>query len=218
MNRDIARLTALALILIATFSTVHARRVLLRPPDGYKGVEINGTKFVVGQVYVPQFKDTTELKPYGFRNFEATGSTVYYKKVTAIWPLDTDINSLPDFIVGLNYEKVANEAEMKRVYATSNQELQTRGASIFSNYGTYYNGPVSTTNNYNYGSGYYGGNKSGAPYCSWENDYNPDAYRYRTTTRTNLQPTIIGSYPDNKFLKRKCDCRGYCTHRGRSFR
>lgn len=217
MSRDIARLTALVLILIATFSTVHARRVLLRPPDGYKGVEINGVKYVVGQVYVPQFADTTALKSFGFRGFEATGSTVYYKKVTAIWPLDTDIDSLPDFIVGLNYEKVHSEAEMKRVYAQPEGELQTRGGSIFSNYGTYYNGPVSTTYNYGY-PGLSSSNNTGAPYCSWENDYNPDAYRYRTTTRTNLKPTTIGSYPDNKFLKRKCDCRGYCTHRGRSSR
>lgn len=208
MHRNIARLTALCLILLALISTAEAKRSLLRPPDGYKGVEINGVKYVLGQVYVAQFADTTALKPYGFRGFETMGSSVYYKKVKAIWPLALDYDTLPDLVVGLNYEKVKSEDDMKRAYAQNEGDMNLRGYPTF---GTYYNGPVS----YNNGTQYYGSPYSGgscyrdgrpgsyAPYWAWPHDYNPDAYYYRTTTRTNLKPTTIGAYPSNPSLIRK---------------
>jgi len=220
MNGNITRLTALALILFATLSTASAKRLLLPPPEDYKGVEVNGIKLVVGQVYIPEFADTVRLKDYGFRAFEAMGSSSYYKKVKAVWRLDTDLKALPDWIVGLTYEKARSVQEIERAYKDSEDAAAPERMAGFVNYGYYFNNSgyySSTTINY-YSPGLSRGNTTGAPYCSWENDFNPEAYRYRTTTRTNLGPTTIGSYPDNKFLKRKCDCHGTCIHRGRSFR
>ncbi|MBK6764849.1 MAG: hypothetical protein IPG71_00685 [bacterium] len=206
MHRNIVHLAALFLILLAISSAAHARRALLRPPDRYKGIEINGVKYVVGQVYVAQFTDTSALKPFGFRGFETMGSTVYYKRVKAIWPLDTDYDALPDLVVGLNYEKVANPDDAKQLYMRGGEE-QLRAGPYFTNYGTYYNGPVTYKGAYGStcGSRYYNDGRPGsyAPYWAWPHDYNPEAYRYHTTTRTNLKPTIIGSYPTNKFLQRK---------------
>ncbi len=218
MQTFITRLATIVLILAASMQVAQAKRVLLPPPDGYKGVEVNGIKLVVGQVYVPEFADTTRLKAFGFRAFEAMGSTHNYKKVKAVWPLDTDLHALPEWIIGLTYEKARNVEEIQRAYTNSPGDPQLGGFNV-ENYGSffynsgYYN---STTNNYYSPSGSYN-----PGWCSWENDYSPEAYRYRTTTRTNLKPTEIGSYPDNKFLKRKCSCGVWgCTRHsgGRSFR
>lgn len=210
MSRDIARLTALVLILIATFSTVHAaKRVLLPPPDGYKGVEINGVKYVVGQVYVPQFADTTALKEYGFRSFDAVGSTVYYKKVKAVWPLDTDLRALPDIIVGLTYEKARSVEEMERAYATdAPRRLQREELGIQYNnynYGWMNNGTYNDNRSYQYG---YGHARDCYPSPTSRFNYNEYGYRYNTLSPTLLTPSTIASYPRNKFTRHAWrDCR-----------
>lgn len=212
MKRDIARLTALALILIATFSTASAKRLLLSPPDGYKGVEINGIKYVVGQVYLPLFTDTTELKQYGFRGFEAIGSTSAYKKVKAIWPLDTELSTLPELIIGLTYEKAKNVEEMQKAYATTDPlkvesigQMYTVYGDQISNYGGFvYVAPRYTPAgdpNYrldNYGLigiGSSGGSRSVCP----PNGYYDYGHRYRTHSATNLHPTRIGSMRPSRF-------------------
>lgn len=117
MKTRIGRLIALIIMICAAASVVQARRVLLPPPDGYKGVEIKGTKYVVGQVYIPQFADTTKLKDYGFFGFEALGSTPSYKKVKAVWPLFTDLETLPEWISGLTYEKAKSVQEIEQAYS-----------------------------------------------------------------------------------------------------
>lgn len=202
MNGSIARLTALALMLFATLSTAHAKRLLLPPPDGYKGVEINGIKFVVGQVYVPQYSDTNELKQFGFRGFEAIGSTSNYKKVKAVWPLNTELKELPDWIVGLTYEKARSVEEMEKAYAVKdpgNQKIESVG-TLFNIYGNQYNNyggwmvinephrspgdPNYRLNNYGF---YNDGRRSNHTFNDW-------GIRYRTKSPTNLTPTNLGVY------------------------
>lgn len=214
MNGNIARLTALALILFATLSTASAKRLLLPPPDGYKGVEINGTKFVVGQVYVPQFADTNELKQFGFRGFEAVGSTSAYKKIKAIWPLDTELKNLPDWIVGLTYEKARSIEEMQQAYSIDKPQPQRfdNVETLFNVYGDQYNnygGNMFITPRYsapgdpNYRLNNYGHDNSSRHYRSNStmNDY---GVRYYTRTPTLLTPTNIGVYSGHRYNRYGC--------------
>jgi len=209
MKHHITRLATIILILMAGVQVAQAgKRLLLPPPEDYKGVEVNGVKLVVGQVYVPTFADTVKLKEYGFRGFEAMGSSSNYKKVKAVWRLDTDLKALPDWVIGLTYEKARSVAEIERAYQNSEGNDSPERVAGFTNYGYYFNNSGyynNTTNNYYGGRGYYSDGSPGtwAPYWAWPHDYNPDAYRYRTTSRTNLRPTEIGSYPGNPYLRRK---------------
>jgi hypothetical protein len=223
MKTRIGRLTALIILICAAVSVVQARRVLLPPPDGYKGVEIKGTKYVVGQVYIPQFADTTSLKEFGFFGFEALGSTPNYKKVKAIWPLFTDLQTLPEWISGLTYEKAKSVQEIEHAYSNRPKPDENMpecyydvNGNLIYNYGYMNVAPPSSVygdHNYrlrNYGAQGYrsyngcdGSSGTWAPYWTWPHDYNPEAYRYRTTTRSKLSPTEIGAYPTNKALKRK---------------
>ncbi|MBL0062382.1 MAG: hypothetical protein IPP40_13080 [bacterium] len=223
MTGNITRLTALALILFATLSTASAKRLLLPPPDGYKGVEIHGTKYVVGQVYVPEFADTTQLIQYGFRGFEAIGSTSTYKKVKAIWPLNVDLKGLPDWVVGLTYEKARSVEEMEQAYSSTKQPQNIdRLETLYNIYGDQFNNygglmyiapryaapgdPNYRLNNYGSSSG--GGSsrgsyRAGCPPTS----YNEYGYRYRTNTPTLLTPSTIGSTPRNHFVRPNYRCR-----------
>lgn len=211
MKNNIRSLTTLLIILFATLSIANAaKRLLLPPPDGYKGVEISGTKYVVGQVYVPQFADTNELKQFGFRGFDAVGSTVYYKKVKAIWPLDTDLKTLPDLIVGLTYEKARNVNEMEQAYssdAPKYNSCETIGVQYMNyNYGTMYNGNV-TYNNYGGGGGAYCRSRSSYNCVTPLSNYNDYGYRYKTNSPTLLTPSRIGSTPKNRFVRYNSYCR-----------
>lgn len=202
MKTRIGRLTALILMMGAALTVAHAKRLLLPPPDGYKGVEINGTKYVVGQVYVPQFSDTNKLKDYGFRGFEAIGSTSRYRKVKAVWPLDTDLDALPEWITGLSYEKAKSVEDMQRAYAVDKnipQNVESIG-TLMTIYGDQYNnygGRMYITERYqppggpNYRLDNYGFYNDGSRSSRSFNDCG--AY-YRTRTPTKLTPTTIGVY------------------------
>ncbi len=205
--KTIVSLTALLIMIGAAFSSAYAKRLLLPPPDGYKGVEINGTKYVVGQVYVPQFSDTTKLKDYGFRAFEAIGSTSRYRKVKAIWPLDTDLHALPEWITGLSYEKAKSVEEMQRAYAVDKnmpQNVESIG-TLMTIYGDQYNnygGLMSVS-----GGRYY---QPGDPNYRLDNygfyndgrrsnrSFNDCGVYYRTRTPTKLTPTTIGAYGSHR--------------------
>jgi len=211
MNGNIARLTALALILFATLSTASAKRLLLPPPDGYKGVEIHGTKFVVGQVYVPEFADTTKLLQYGFRGFEAIGSTSNYKKVKAIWPLNVDLKGLPDWVVGLTYEKAKSIEEMEQAYSSTKQPQNIdRLETLYNVYGDQYNNygglmyiapRYSAPGDPNYRLNNYGFYNNGRQTNRTMNDYGA---RYYTRTPTLLTPTNIGVYSGHHYYRYGC--------------
>ncbi|MCB1060722.1 MAG: hypothetical protein KDB65_10845 [Calditrichaeota bacterium] len=91
-------------------------RVLLRPPDGYRGFELDGERYVVGQIHLDQYSDTTKLKQFGFREFEVVGSDAWHKKVKAVWPLHTDVDALPESVAGLSYEKARSVEQASRAY------------------------------------------------------------------------------------------------------
>jgi hypothetical protein len=109
MNRYFSLLLIAALVCVSGQCLADSNRVLLRPPDNYKGIDIGGVPYVTGQVYLPQLEDTVLLKPYGFRSFVQAGSAARYKKIKAWWPLNTDVDDLPDEVIGLTYEKLSGE-------------------------------------------------------------------------------------------------------------
>jgi hypothetical protein len=109
MNRYLSLLLIAALVCASGQCLADSNRVLLRPPDNYKGIDIGGVPFVSGQVYLPQLADTALLKPFGFRNFVQAGSSVRYKKIKAWWPLNTEVKDLPEAVIGLTYEKLSSE-------------------------------------------------------------------------------------------------------------
>lgn len=211
MKTRIGRLTALIILICAAVTVVQARRVLLPPPDGYKGVEINGIKFVVGQVYIPQFADTVKLKDFGFRGFEALGSTHTYKKVKAIWPLDTDLHALPEWISGLSYEKARSVQEMRDAYSVkkeSNTSIESV-ETLITIYGDQYNnyGGIMSVNqghykapgDPNYRLNNYGFYNDGNPRPL---SFNDRGARYYTRSPTLLTPTEIGSYHPHRYPRR----------------
>ncbi len=107
MNRLI--IVFLAVLVIATIAIADSNRVLLRPPDHYKGIDIGGVPFVMGEVYLPQVADTALLTSFGFRDFKFAGSSSRYKKIKAWWPLQTEVNDLPGEVIGLTYEKITEK-------------------------------------------------------------------------------------------------------------
>jgi len=109
MNRYLGILVIAVLVCVCGQGRADSNRVLLRPPDNYQGINIGGVPYVTGQVYLPQLADTALLKPYGFRSFVQAGSASRYKKIKAWWPLNTDVDDLPDEVIGLTYEKLNSE-------------------------------------------------------------------------------------------------------------
>jgi hypothetical protein len=116
------KLLPFSLILVLLLQTAavmaQSKRSLLKPPAGYRGFAVDGERYVVGEIYLKQFSDTTGLKELGFRDFEGIGSNAWHKKVKAIWPLDTDVDALPEFVEGLNYEKARNAVQAAEAYGS----------------------------------------------------------------------------------------------------
>ncbi|NUO19534.1 hypothetical protein HUU59_08820 [bacterium] len=208
MNGNIARLTALALILLTAISAAYAKRLLLPPPEGYKGVEINGVRFVVGQVYIPEYADTVKLKEYGFRAFEPMGSSHTYRKVKAIWPLDLNLKALPEWISGLTYEKAKSVEEMQQAYKTGPDEQKFESVgTLFNIYGNQYNNyggwmviqePYKSPGDPNYRLNNYGFYNDGRRGNQTFNDW---GIRYHTKSPTLLTPTNIGVYSAPRYYR-----------------
>lgn len=133
MHRHIGSLVAILLLVVCTSAFAQAKRKLLPPPEGYYGIDVNGQRYFVGQLHLAHFSDTTDLKQYGFRDFEAVGSDAWHKKVKAIWPVVTDLEVLPDNLKGLSYEKVHNAAQAAQAY---NADKAINPLSLEYGYGT----------------------------------------------------------------------------------
>lgn len=208
------RIITLPWLVLICIASAHADRILLRPPDGYGGVMMNGERYVTGQIFLKSYADTTELKRFGFRDFEPLGANAWHKKVKAIWPLIIDYDGLPECVQGLSYEKARNTVELYSSLKEDEEDTRSSCGMHIENYGVWYNAPVK----YNavisdYSGGYSGGYSgyrsrgcSSSPYWGSENRFNPNAHSYNTLSPTLLRPTIIGTTPANSFIHRRGGC------------
>lgn len=197
---------ALILILFAIAADASAKRSLLPPPDGYRGIEIDGVVYAVGMIYLDNFADTTSLKEFGFCAFEAVGRNAWHRQVKAIWPLDTDTRELPETVAGLTYEKVNSLSEFDLAYSfdktyTPSNRNGVRGGFSRSYYSSY--GGSSRYFSSSYRGGRSGGSNSALMFGS--NEYN-------TASPSNLRMTPTAEMSRNNRLgpKRTRCANGAC--------
>lgn len=192
---------ALILMILAIVANAGTKRSLLPPPDGYRGIEINGERYAVGMIYLDNFADTTALKEFGFRAFEAIGRNAWHRQVKAIWPLYTDTRELPETVAGLTYEKINSLSDYAQTYASDmiyTPDLRNGVSGGFSR--TYY-------------YSYHGGNCRNSS-NSWRGSSRPVFGRseYNTASPSNLRMTPMAEMSRNNRLgpKRTRCANGSC--------
>ncbi len=140
------------------------------------------------------------------------GSSHTYRKVKAVWPLDLDLNALPEWISGLTYEKAHSIEEMQQAY-TSGNEKKINAESIgtlYNIYGNQYNnygGWMNVSEHYrapgdpNYRLNNYGWTNTSQRSSISHYNYNEYGLRYNTPSPTLLTPTTIESMGRNRYLR-----------------